>query len=150
MPCSPQDSTAFRFQGEDVPGFPQLFRFRFRINQSPDRFKPIMGGNPGGAPVADEIDGNSKWRLKGCCINTYHEIQTKFLTTVFNQGGADQAPRMSRHEIDDLGCNAFCGANKIALVFTIFIIHHNDDLTVLDLFDRLFYSVEDYFAIAHG
>jgi hypothetical protein len=42
------------------------------------------------------------------------------------------------HKVDDLGRGAAGGANEIALVFAVFVIDHNHDLTGFDILNGAF------------
>ena len=48
---------------------------------------------------------------------------------------------MGGHKVDDIGGNRFCGANKIALVFTILIVYYNNNFTSFYIRDGFFYGV---------
>jgi hypothetical protein len=41
---------------------------------------------------------------------------------------------MRSHEVDNGWGNRFRGANKIPLVFAIFIVHNNNHFAILDVF----------------
>ena len=53
---------------------------------------------------------------------------------------------MRCHEVDDFGRSMSRGNEKIPFVFSILVVHHDDDFTALDGFDGLWDGVQ----LRHG
>jgi hypothetical protein len=48
----------------------------------------------------------------------------------------------SQHEINLLRSNRICGANEVPLVFTVFIVYHDDHLAVSECFECSFNGIQ--------
>ena len=61
---------------------------------------------------------------------------------VSREGHTQCASADPQHEIDLFGGNALCSTDKIALVLTILVIHHNHHTSGLNCPDRLLYRLQ--------
>ena len=77
-----------------------------------------------------------------------HQRQIQRIHLFRRQREADQPPPVGGHEIDGLRRDFFGGHTKIALVFTIFVIHEDDHFPISNVFNRLFncYQRHEWFA----
>ncbi len=116
--------------------------FGVRIGEVPDARGAVVCADAGGAAVTDEIDGDGEGRFVQGGIGIDHEGQVQFFGPFFLDRSTDQAAAVHSHEVDDLRCDGFGGANKIALVFAVFIVDDNDDFSGAQIGQGFFYSVE--------
>src|SRR6266545_3547699 len=65
-----------------------------------------------------------------------HQRQAQVVAPLRRQRETDEATAVGGHEIDDLRSNLLRGNGQIALVFPVFIIHHNQNAPGADLLDR--------------
>ena len=100
------------------------------------------------AVVGADACGDPFFRLKGHVkggvqfrhVFDYHRRQGESPQVFFFQGHADKAPSVGRHEIDDFRGHCFCGADQVAFIFTVFIIHQDDHLPVFQFFQYFRYG----------
>jgi hypothetical protein len=59
-----------------------------------------------------------------------------------SESKADQATRISRHEVNIFGAYTLSGNNEITLVLSIFIVHQYHHLSLANVVDDLFYRIQ--------
>ena len=133
-------------QREDVTRLAQGIRRGGRINQRLDGFGTVAGGNPCGASVPHQIHRNGEWRFKGSVVRFDHQVKTESVASRLEHGGTNEAATMRGHKVDDFGRSMSRGDEKIPFVFSILVVHHDDDFTALDGFDGLWDGVQ----LRHG
>ena len=148
--CATQYATAARAQGEDVARTAQLFRASRRVDEGLDGLGPVLGADPRRASLAHQIDADGEGRLERRVVAVDHELELEFVTTVFDEGRANQAASLDRHEVDHLGRGEPRCSHEIAFVFPVFIVHDDDHLSLPDVFDGILDGVEGPAVFSHG
>src|SRR5260221_11930198 len=92
--------------------------------------------------MSQQIHRHRKRRLVKSRIIIYHEPQPQFVTTLFHQGGADQSPPMLAHKIDHFRGNIAGGSDKIPFILPVFVIYHDYELPLPDIFNMAFNSCQ--------
>jgi hypothetical protein len=121
-----------------MAGLAKLFWFNLGIDEGTNGLEAIVSRDPGGATVADKVDRDRKGSFKGSCVDANHQMQAQLLASVLDKRSADQTPPVCCHEVYDLRRNAFGRADEVTFILTVFVIHYNNDFSVLDFFDSLF------------
>src|SRR5438552_1188976 len=76
------------------------------------------------------------------CIVVYHQFKPQVVTAFFKQGCADQSPTMLRHKIDHFRSYIVSSSNKVAFIFSVFIIDYNYKFAGFNVFDRTIYRIK--------
>ena len=98
-----------------------------------DRAGPVFCGDPRRHPVLGAgIDADGEGRLVAVGVAVHHQGQIQLIEPLPFHGQADQAPGFGGHEIDLLRGGELSGADQIALVFAILVIHHHDHFAIAD------------------
>ena len=123
----------------------EIFGFGLLAGECQDGLRAVVSRNSGGAAVREQINGNRKRRgVNGSVVGDHHR-QFQFLGALNGNGGANQPARMRFHKVYLFRRDAFGSDNKVAFVFTIFIVNHNDKVSVFYFLDSLFYRVKRKF-----
>ena len=93
------------------------------------------GDARGGAHV---VDGDRECRLVVVRVGGDHLGEPQVVTALAAHGHADEALRVDRHEVDVLGGRELGGADEVALVLPVRVIHTEDEFSRLQVLDRLF------------
>ena len=64
------------------------------------------------------------------------------LTALLSKSKADQASRISCHEVNIFGANTLGSNNEITFVLSIFIVHQYHHLSLANVVDDLFYRIQ--------
>src|SRR5579883_1069079 len=66
-----------------------------------------------------------------------HQRQAQLVAAIARQCKADQPTAVRGHEVDDFWCDFFSGNRQVSFVFTVLIVHNNQDAPGAQLLDRL-------------
>ena len=137
-------------QRKHVAGTPEILRPGPGIYTLSGRYTPFGRGNAGGGAYV--VNGNSKGCLVVVGIVGYHLGKLKPCTQFRAHGHADKAFAVHCHEI-----HVFCGcmlggADKIALIFPVFIVCHQYDFSLAQFVQYFFYGAESFYGVEsfHG
>ena len=98
-----------------------------------DRAGPVFCGDPRRHPVLGAgIHADGEGRLVAVGVAVHHQGQIQLIEPLPFHGQADQAPGFGGHEIDLLRGGELSGANQIAFVFAVLVVHHHDHLAIAD------------------
>ena len=125
---------------EHMTGPAEVLRLRTLLYNGHCRHGALFCGNAGGS--RDVIDGDRKRCLVIVCVGADHLGDLKTSDIFLGHRHADQTLALCRHEIDILGRRKLCGADEISLVFTVGIIHDENDLAVPKILKCLFYCLK--------
>ena len=78
------------------------------------------------------IDAHRECRLIGIGVAIHHQRKIELIQSHTLHGQTDQPPGLGRHEVDRFRCGELGGTDEIALVFTLFVVHHHHTGTVAD------------------
>src|SRR6218665_547429 len=92
--------------------------------------------------MAQQVNRYSKRRFVKRGIIGDHEVQPKFIATIFRQRYTDQATPVLAHEIHYFRGNGGSCSNKITFILTVLIIHYNDHLTFPDVTYGILYRIK--------
>src|SRR5438270_4118566 len=85
--------------------------------------------------------------MKGSII-VHHQFKAELIATLLGHRYADQSAPMLAHEVDHFGACIPGGRNEVALVLAVFVVHHNNHFSCLNIFNSAFYSMEHLFFFA--
>ena len=134
-------------QREDVSRTSQIGCPRGRIDQRTDRSCTVVCRNPCRTALPQQVNRHRKRSSQQRRIGRHLHIQIELSATILRQRCAQYAPSVMQHEIDDLGCDFLARHNKIALIFAIFIIYNDYDLSGTDILQYLIDRTEYSFSI---
>ncbi|MCY1361698.1 hypothetical protein D9M69_483740 [compost metagenome] len=103
---------------------------------------PVRSRDTRGTAVTQQIYRNGKGRLVFGGIPVHHGRQLQLTATFGRQRSAHQPTPFPDHKIHHLRCYFFSSADKVSLIFPVFIIHHYNDPAVFNLFYGLFYPIQ--------
>ena len=75
-----------------------------------------------------------------------HQIQLG--TTLLGQRAAQHTATVVQHKVHFLSGDGLCSGNEVALVLTVFIVHHNHKFACTDIFYRLLNRIQHIFIIS--
>ena len=126
-------SSAFQYaallgpQREDVARPAQVGRTGVGVDRHLNGAGAIVGGNSSADAVFwASIDAHREGGLVAVGVAIHHQRQIQGIEPFTLHGQADQAPGLGGHEVDLLGRCKLRGADQVAFIFTIFIVHHHD------------------------
>src|SRR4051812_43271234 len=101
-----------------------------------------MGRDARGAAMTQQVYRHGKGRFVQGGVVVDHQFQPELVAAVFKQGNADQAAAMLAHEVDHFGGHVAGGSDEVALVLTVFVVHHDHELAVADVLNGAFYRMK--------
>ncbi len=126
-----------------MAGTAQVFRPGAGIHKGLDGLSPVLSGDARRAAMPEQVDRHGKGGLVKGRIMMNHLFQPQFVASFIDQRGADQSPSVFAHEIDQFGGHITGSGDKITLIFTVFVIDHDDQLALPDIFNCTFYGSQN-------
>src|SRR5882724_8207195 len=102
-----------------MPGTTQIGRPGFRIDQCLHGQRAIVCRYTCCTSIPQKVHRYRKCSFMQGSIVIDHEIELKFVASLFDKRRTDQSTSVLAHEINDLGSDVSGGSNKIAFVLTI-------------------------------
>ena len=90
--------------------------------------RPVRGANSGAYSLGG-INADCKGRAERCRIFYSLRIKSKSIAFLGRQRQADKTATESGHEIYNLRCYLFGGADEVAFILTVFGVYENDHPT---------------------
>ena len=87
------------------------------------------------------VDGNSEWGSQYRGVVLYLMWQVKLLTSLNGDGGAQYTTRIFQHEVHLLGGDLLCCYYQVSLVFSVFVINNDNELSFSEVFYGFFNSI---------
>lgn len=137
-----EDAAGFGAEGEDVAGAGEVIGLAVGVDEVLDGFGAVVGGDAGGAAVADEVDRDGEGGFVVGGIAGDHEFEAEAVAHGFGHGHADESAAVGGHEVDDLGGDVSGGGDEVAFVFAVFVVHDDDEFAFLDVGDGFGDGVE--------
>jgi hypothetical protein len=131
-----QDTPAFRPQREDVTGGDEIVGLGLRRDGDADGVRALACRDAGTDAVSG-VDAHRERRTVRRAVVMRHHRQAQGLDAPLGQGQADEAAPLAGHEIDGLGRRQIRGHGQVALVLTILVVDHDDQLAGADVGDGL-------------
>ena len=136
MPRTHKRATFPRHQRKDMAGRDDMFPPHFRIDRNRDSARTVSRRNARGHAVT-RFNGNSEGGLMPRAIRLRHQRQAQLIHARTRHGKADQAARITRHEIDCIRGRELRGDHQIALILAVFIIHQDEHAPAARFFQQL-------------
>ena len=141
MACATEYTLFLGVQGRNMPRPPKVAGLGIRVRKSENCRRTVVSGYPRGAAFNFiDHDGKRRSQNRGVLCGLPREVQ--FMTTLDRERSAKHATTFVKHEIHLFGCNLFGGDYKVAFIFAVFIVDHNQKLAVLKIFDGLFNRIK--------
>ena len=134
---APQDAARLRAQREDVAGLDERVGALARVDRDLDRVRAVVRGDAGGHALA-RLDRDGERRAVRGLVAVGHLAQPEVVAALLGQAEADQPARVHGHEVDRLGRRELGRDRQVALVLAVGGVHHDDELALADVLDRLF------------
>ncbi len=96
--------------------------------------RPVGRGDAGGDALR-RFDGFGKRGAEARIVARRHGWQLQRVADFGTEREADQAARVPRHEVDDVGRDFFGGYGDVAFVFAIFIVDDDEHPAGPEVFD---------------
>ena len=88
------------------------------------------------------VDRNGERRLKRRGVVLHHLRQVEAAARIRQERNARLTATVFQHKVDVFRRRFFGGANEIAFVFTVFVVHNDNDFAFFERFDRFFDRIE--------
>ena len=131
-------------QRVDMTRAAEVLRTVPRLRQRLDGGGTVVHGNACGTAMSQQVHRHREGRAqqRGVVVDLHLQVQ---LTAAFGTHRCTQhSTTVLHHEIHLLRCNLLSCNNKIAFIFAIFVIHHNQEFAFSEILNRLFYRIEFY------
>ena len=125
-----------RDQGEHVPRPHQVARPRPRVDDRPDRPRPLLGADAGAARAM--VHRHRERRAERGAVLLDHRMQIELPRPLGQDRHAELAPPVGDHEIDRLGRDAVGRGDEVALVLPRLVIHDDDHAPLGQGFECVF------------
>ena len=125
----------------DVSGTAEGLRCRFRIGECTDGGGAVIGRHTGGASF-QFIDGDGERCTQHGGVVHHLMREVEFLAAFLCHGYTEHAACLFQHEVHHFGGDLLCGADKVALVLAVFVVHHDDKLTFPEVIKGFLYPVQ--------
>ena len=141
MACATEYALFLGVQGRNMPRPAEVAGLGIRVRKSENRCSAVVSGYTRGAAFnLVDHDGKGRAQNRGILGGLPREVQ--FMTTLDRERCAKHATTFVEHEVHLFGRNLFGGDYKVAFVFAVFVIDHNQKLAVLKIFDGLFNRIK--------
>ncbi len=121
------------------PGPAQVCWLGLRIDELADSRRHVVGADSRRRPLR-RIDADGKCGAVGCRVGIGHQRQVQLIQPVRLQRHANQPPGLGLHEVDRLRSAELRRADKVSLVFTVWIINHDHHAAVGQKLGSLFHA----------
>ena len=139
--CTAQNAFFLGVKRRNVTRTAKVRRLGIRIGESLDRCGTVVGRNTRSAAFElIDHDGERSAEHGSVFGSLAREIQ--FAAARNRKRAAKHATPLVEHEVHLFGSNLFGGDNEIALIFTVFVINHDQELAVLEIFNGLFNRIK--------
>ena len=135
--CARQYAARARHQREDMPRLHQILRLCIRLHCGLHGNRAVRRRDAGGDAFG-RFDGDGEIGFQRGGVVAHHQRQAQLLAALLRQRQANQPAPVARHEIDVFRLDRFGRHQQVAFVFAIFIVHDDDHLAGLDVFDNFF------------
>jgi len=133
-----EDAAGAGAQGEDVAGAAEIFGACGRLLEELDGLGALGGGDAGGdAEARVSIDRDGERGAQGSGVVGGLRMQVQTVAVVGGHRDAQHAACFPQHEVDHFRGDELSGADEIAFIFAIFIVHEDDHLPRLESGDDL-------------
>ena len=142
MARTPQYSLVACTQRIDVSRSAEILRLGVRVHQSANGSSPVVYRHTRSTSVMQVVHRHRERRAQQGGIIADHHVEVELPAPVFGQRGTEYAAAVMQHEIDYfrsylLGCH-----DEVAFVFPVFVVHHDDDLTLAEILEDLLYGIK--------
>ena len=141
MTRAAQHAIVLGVEGVNVTWTAKGLRCGCRVGQRTDGGGTVVGRDTGGAAfqlVNGNGEGGSQYR--GVVLHLMGQVQ--FFATADGDGGTEYATGIFQHEVHHLRRYLFSGTYQVALVFAVFIVNNNDELSLAEIVDGLVDGVQ--------
>ena len=132
-----KDTALFSNQWEHMPRSSEIFRFCTIFNNLHGCHGSLKSRNT--CRCVFIINGFCKCCSMVICINGAHHVQAKLFYIINMHRHTDQAFCIRCHKVDILRCCKFSRTDDIPFIFSILIVHNNNNLAATNSFDDFFY-----------
>ena len=140
-----QDAAVARAQRKDVAAVAEIARHRRRIDGDANRRRAILRADARRhAEARRRIDAHGVRRAIVVEVRLAHGREPERVDAIAGEREADHAARLLDHEVDHLRRHELRRADEIPFVLAILVVGDDDELSVADVVDRLFYRSEDH------
>jgi hypothetical protein len=143
-----QHAARHRAQREDVARAHEVLGPALRIGGDLDRARAV-GGRDAGGHAGARLDRHGEGRAQARLVALDLQRQVELVGDALLHGQADQAARVARHEVDDLGRHGLGQADQVALVLAVLVVDEDRQAAGLELLDGLGHRRGDA-RLAHG
>ena len=131
-----QHAAVLCLQREDVAGLHQVAGHCIAGDSGRDRARAIRGRDAGGH-AAGRLDRDGEGGAMACAVARGHRRQLQAFAAFARQSQADQAARVTRHEVDRFRRDVLGGKHEVALVLAVFLVDEDDHAAGGQLGDQL-------------
>ena len=122
-------------QGKDMAGTNQIARLAGGIDRHADGVRAVGRRNAGGDAFG-RFNGFAKRGAEARVVARRHGRQLQRVANFGAERETDQAARVPRHEVDDLGSDFFGGDGDVAFVLAILIVDDDEHPAGPKVLDR--------------
>lgn len=136
-----EDAAGFGAERENMPRLHEIIRHGGGRRHDLDR-PGAVGGADAGADALGGIHADLKIGAMAFAILLHHAVNAQLLEPFAGGGDADEAAAELGHEIDGGGRGMLAGADEVALVFAVGVVHDDDEFAFADIGEDGFEAVK--------
>ena len=136
MAGADQRAAFARHQREHVAGRHDVVAAAFRVDRHSDGACAVVRGDAGGDALA-RLDRDGECGLVPRAVVRAHQRQAELLDALPGHRQADQAARVTRHEVDRIRRGELRRNDEIALVLPVLVIDQDEHAAVARFLDQL-------------
>ena len=133
MSAATQHTVLLGIEGVDMAWTTEGLGCRRRVGEGTDGGGTVVGRYACGAPL-QLIDSDGKGGAQHRGVVLHLTGQVELLTAADGDGCTEHATGVLQHEVHHLGGDLLGGTDEVALVLTVFVIDHNDELAFTEIF----------------
>ena len=124
----------------DVPRASEVFGASIRVGKRTNGSSTVVS-RYAGRTTLEFVDGNGKRRAEHRRIVDNLHVELQLAATLQGYRRTKHATRMLEHKVYLLRCYFFGGDNKVAFVFAVFVVDHNNKFSFTEIGNSLFYTI---------
>ena len=125
-----------------MAGAPQLLGLGLRVGEGADGAGAVVHRHTRRAAVLEVVDSDGEGSAEERRVVVHLHVELQLVAALLGDGGAEHAAAVLEHEVDMLGSDFLGGHDEVTLVLAVLVVDDDDEFTLAEILDSLFYSVE--------
>ena len=137
MACTGQHAAILCIKRIDVTWTSETFRTAVGVSQGADGGSTVMAAHARGATFK-KVDGHGERRAQHTGVFLHLMFEFQLVAALDGDRCTEHTATIVEHIVHLFGGDHFSGHDEVAFVFPVLVIHHDNELTVLEVLYGLF------------